>query len=258
MWEDESWAVRLSAVRAAEKISKHEDEQSLFALLGRMLDTELKRADSYPIREAALRAVLKVLGNDESIMMVMNRMKNETWKDRASALQVLLLGAGKLPCRMDDVHHERSPTSQGYDIFTKTSFGSDETSMLSKDARSGREALPFEMKPAWIPPNHAGVPSSERQHEWEFRYRMGIDTSGFEPSYSTESSGRHVVEPEDARDRRERAHAIDVKLKNGTSLREIQESDHRIERAREQPTRHETLLRRGRRDPRVSSRKELL
>ena len=114
MWGDNSWAVRLASIHAIEKIAHVGDEQALMGLVARITDPEAARGGRFWVRAAALDAALRMSGSEKGLVMVMNRLKNESWEARQQSLQCMLLGAKKIPCRIDDDQDPRAPLQKGY------------------------------------------------------------------------------------------------------------------------------------------------
>mmetsp|Transcript_13676 Transcript_13676/g.32500 ORF Transcript_13676/g.32500 Transcript_13676/m.32500 type:complete len:660 (-) Transcript_13676:129-2108(-) len=224
LWGDVSWAVRLAAIKVIEKLAEPGDQQVILALLGRVGDPEASRGLTFPVREAALQATLRFARVENSIHMVMHRIRNESWEERAAALQVLLLAARKIPCRLDDQHHPLAPKNQGFTYHSAPVHQDPEMPYEGRRVRKGGkedeeeedgeflnpserrqkvigngykpttlqgEILPFQVLPKWHPPPLEVSKHERGAHEWHLSYQFALEGSGLEESYHTENCGRH-------------------------------------------------------------------
>ena len=112
MWGDESWAVRLASIHCIEKVANVGDGQAILGLIARITDPEAARGGTYWVRTAAREAALRLSGSEQGLIMVMDRLKHESWMAQQQSLQCMLLGAKKIPCRLDDVDNLRGPIMQ--------------------------------------------------------------------------------------------------------------------------------------------------
>jgi len=111
MWADESWAVRLLAIKAIEAIAKPNDAQALMGCLGRVTDPEANKQGGSLIREAAIQACLSLSQQDNSLKLVVGRLRGEGWAEMAQAIQALLLATHRIPCRLGIMRVDRcTPT----------------------------------------------------------------------------------------------------------------------------------------------------
>lgn len=221
MWSDESWAVRLASIHSLEKVAEVGDEQALLGVLARITDPEAARGGKFWVRAAARDAALKISGSEQGLAMVMQGLRNEGWEEQQQALQCMLLGAKKIPCRLDDMEDHRGPFHQGYHsppdpkhiaqdrLPNSASKNTDENDFKPYDEADCRrltngyealthqsEIIPRKLLPTWLPPDNDGKPAHERTHEWTSGWKFTLEANGFDEAHWTELSGRHFKETE--------------------------------------------------------------
>jgi hypothetical protein len=216
MWGDRSWAVRLASIHAIEQVAHVGDEQALMGLIARITDLEAARGGQFWVRVAAREAALRMSGSEKGLIMVMDRLKHESWEAQQQSIQCMLLGAKKIPCRIDDDEDRRGPLKQGYHspprpkhmAQDRTSHSSDESDGFkpydeaeSRRLTNGYEAsthqseiIPRKLISVWEQPDNFGKPMHERTHEWRRNYRFTLEATGFDEAHFTELSGRHYKE----------------------------------------------------------------
>jgi hypothetical protein len=220
MWSDESWAVRLASIHSLEKVALVGDEQALLGVLARITDPEAARGGRFWVRNAARDAALKISGSEQGLAMVMDGLKTEGWEEQQQALQCMLLGAKKIPCRLDDMEDHRGPFHQGYHsppdpkhmaqdrLSDSASKGDgDEADFKPYDEAECRrlangyeatthqsEIIPRRLLPTWQPPDNSGKPAHERSYEWTRGWNFTLEATGLDTAHLTELSGRHYKE----------------------------------------------------------------
>ena len=222
MWSDESWAVRLASIHSLEKVARVGDEQALLGVLARITDPEAARGGTFWVRAAARDAALRISGSEQGLAMVMDGLRHEGWEEQQQALQCMLLGAKKIPCRLDDMEDHRGPFHQGFHsppdpkhiaqdrLPHSASKNADEEADFKpydeaecRRLANGYEALthqseiiPRKLLPTWQPPDNRGKHAHERTHEWTSGWKFTLEATGFDEAHWTELSQRHYKETE--------------------------------------------------------------
>ena len=218
MWGDVSWAVRLASIHCIEKIAHVGDEQAILGVVARITDPEAARGGTFWVRAAAREAALRLSGSEHGLKLVMDRLKDESWDTQQQSLQCMLLGAKKIPCRLDDVDDVRGPFQQGYHsppnpkhmAMDKAVRGHGANSdddfepydeAAARRLKNGYEAsthqseiIPRQLLPHWEPPDNHGKAPHEQTHEWTRGWRFTLEATGLEGAHYTELSGRHYKE----------------------------------------------------------------
>ena len=217
MWGDISWAVRLASIHCIEKIAYIGDEQAILGVVARITDPEAARGGTFWVRAAAREAALRLTGSEHGLKLVMDRLKDESWETQQQSLQCMLLGAKKIPCRLDDVDDLRGPFQQGYhsppnhkhmakDKLAHSHGPSTDDFEPYDEAEARRlkngyetkthqsEIIPLQLVPTWLPPDNHGKALHEQTHEWNRGWRFTFEATGLEMAHHTELSGRHYKE----------------------------------------------------------------
>jgi hypothetical protein len=220
MWGDFSWAVRLASIHCIEKIAYIGDEQAILGVVARITDPEAARGGTFWVRAAARQAALRLTGSEHGLKLVMDRLaRDETWETQQQSLQCMLLGAKKIPCRLDDVDDLRGPFQQGYHSppnpkhMAKDKLVHSHGPSIDNDdfepydeAEARRlkngyetmthqsEIIPLQLVPTWRPPDNHGKALHEQTHEWSRGWHFTLEATGLEIAHHTELSGRHYKE----------------------------------------------------------------
>jgi hypothetical protein len=220
MWGDFSWAVRLASIHCIEKIAYIGDEQAILGVVARITDPEAARGGTFWVRAAARQAALRLTGSEHGLKLVMDRLaRDETWETQQQSLQCMLLGAKKIPCRLDDVDDLRGPFQQGYHSppnpkhMAKDKLVHSHGPSIDNDdfepydeAEARRlkngyetmthqsEIIPLQLVPTWKPPDNHGKALHEQTHEWSRGWHFTLEATGLEIAHHTELSGRHYKE----------------------------------------------------------------
>jgi len=156
-------------------------------------------------------------GSEQGLYMVMARLKNESWESQQQVLQCMLLGAKKIPCRVDDIDDLRGPRKQGYqpppdpkhmakDKLPHQVQNAEDDFRPYDEAEARRlmngyevsthqsEIIPRQLLPAWEPPDNHGKPVHEQETDWKLGRRLTLVASGLDDAHYTELSGRHYKE----------------------------------------------------------------